>query len=203
MPFWTAHKLCVYHSHIPKTGGTSISHWATQAGFDLNGISGWEKPCSLQHRSLDVPSLSQDMEQHMPVACFAVVRNPIDRLVSHWCGRHSQRENHSDSNDFHHFCTQVFLNEASNPFIYDNHIRPQVDFVDDRFELFAFGEWDRLQSFLNDLTFEHGVANVFPAFPSTKHNAGRTKFQPLQDTVDLILKNRRADYELWNMVKDA
>jgi len=203
MPFWVAHNVCVYHSHIPKTGGTTMARWATQAGFQVKGISGEQRPCSLQHRSLEVCSLENDFETYLPVNFIAVIRHPVDRLLSHWCWRHQQQPLHSDSSDFHLFCTQVLKNDRANPYQLDNHIRPQVDFVDDRFDLFAFGDWTALHEHLNQVTFDAGSPIVLPDFPTTRHNSGRAKFQPLQKTVDLILENRRADYELWNMVKDA
>lgn len=180
-----------------------MARWATQAGFEVIGVSGEEKPCSKQHRHLEVYSLQYDFESYMPVAHIAVVRHPVDRLVSHWCWRHQQRPLHSDASDFHHFCMKVFEADNQNPYQYDNHIRAQVDFVDDRFELFSFGAWDKLRTYLNQVTYDAGSPIQFAEFPVTKHNAGRAKFLPHRETIDLIMANRRADYELWNMVKDA
>ena len=66
-----------------------MAQWATQAGFEVKGISAEQKPCSLQHRSLEVYSLEYDFETYLPVNFIAVIRHPVDRLVSHWCCRNT------------------------------------------------------------------------------------------------------------------
>ena len=68
-----SHKHRLIFTHIPKNAGTSIRQWLVQHVPDAR-----EMPRTLKH---DTP---HHVHGHSDYTYFAVVRNPYDRLLSHY-----------------------------------------------------------------------------------------------------------------------
>ena len=120
-------KLKILFVHIPKTGGGSVEEFFRMNKFKLDLLH--KRPpsylrCSPQH-------MHREMLEDLLVlsefdVIFAIVRNPVDRLLSEykWSIRHSWAENGID-----HFYRLARAAYFENPFVLDNHIRPQNEFL--------------------------------------------------------------------------
>lgn len=68
--------------HIPKNGGTSVSHWLRE---NLGGEKGTKKHSGMMH-------LAEEWPDVVNPTTFAIIRNPWDRMISlyHFQGRKLQ-----------------------------------------------------------------------------------------------------------------
>lgn len=130
--------------HIPKTGGTSIERAFTGAGWDTAyrdgrvGPTSWNsiRKCTPQHMHREMLEANFRIERFDGV--FAVVRDPLARFKSEYLWRHRNDEFTIDGRSVEEWTTKVFKRYTKNPFLFDNHLRPQVDFILDRAEVFRF-----------------------------------------------------------------
>lgn len=125
--------------HIPKTGGTTINHWLGSVSTRL-------------FYSGSPPSAFKVTPQHLPLGDFrvlfpddwfkwkfAIVRNPYDRMESEYF--YLTHNFHKRTGRRPHFSTWVVNNLDNlgrNPFLHDNHLRPQIDFLDQDVRVFRF-----------------------------------------------------------------
>lgn len=145
MPSLTLPDRLIWFAHCPKAGGTSVEqfmvsqwgeavghlHWGWDLWWRRGGWRVADPPNSPQHLVWDDACARLD---RVPDAVFAVVRDPAARMASEhrwqrrgrrgtWVGRAVARLPFS-------FWLRVMLAMARrNPFAFDNHLRPQADFV--------------------------------------------------------------------------
>lgn len=132
MPVFHKDGKTVLFVHIPKAGGTFIEALFKRSGYEIEflahgknrGYLNTVMHISPQHLHLDVLKTVFDFPKFDFI--FTVVRNPIDRFTSEFKMRNKQGG--VSINDW----AELALNShAKNPASFDNHIRPQSDFVDD------------------------------------------------------------------------
>lgn len=134
MPVFKNGSTTVLFLHIPKTGGSSIERAFRAAGFSMFLHDGGTKPmslnnvmhCSPQHWHGEI--LRQIFRFDAFDYIFTVVRNPVDRIKSEFCFRHRKHKAELQSR-FDGWIANTFSRYQSNPFVLDNHIRPQTEFV--------------------------------------------------------------------------
>jgi len=136
VPFFRAPEKLVYFAHVPKCAGSAVEHYLRQrfGGLGFADEHFFSLPNSLQW--------SRSSAQHVPVsildrlfpsgffdASFAVVRHPVDRLVSefHYLRDHLLRIDPSES--FSSWLSQIDGALATTPWLYDNHLRPMTEMV--------------------------------------------------------------------------
>jgi hypothetical protein len=118
--------------HIPKCGGSSVVETFRTAGYETE----------LEIRGKPIRSFMRTTPQHLTCSdlrsmvrfdqiekVFAVVRHPVDRLLSEyrWTHRETEPSNLPDVNDW----LQENLAIAADDITYqDNHFRPMVNFFD-------------------------------------------------------------------------
>ena len=152
MPSLDLPHCLIWFAHCPKAGGTSVEklmvdtwgdrvgnlHW----GWDLwwkNG--GWrlaDPPNSPQHL---VWSDALKVLPDPPDAVFAVVRDPADRLVSEYLWQRQARRGTRAGKALAHlpfsFWLRLMLKTAArHPRAFDNHLRPQGDFIPEHARVF-------------------------------------------------------------------
>ncbi len=132
MPLFVHADRAVLYVHIPKTGGTSVESLFTRNGFKADYLD-TGGPGSLNRLRLCPP-------QHMHAeplqailrlaACayvFATVRHPLARLVSEY--RMRMRGRGGERIPLPDWFDDALRRYGRNPYVYENHLRPQADFI--------------------------------------------------------------------------
>ena len=124
-----------YFCHVPKCAGTSVEYLLeqefgellllTRSHFSLPAERRWSRT-SPQHIAYE------DLRQLFPVkrlaSSFAIVRDPLARLISAY--KHAWRHRElAQGTSLERWFDDYLLLRQSYPYAYDNHLRPQVDFL--------------------------------------------------------------------------
>jgi hypothetical protein len=119
--------------HVPKAGGSALervfatSGWKThyrdpkEAGPSVNKL----RRCSPQHMHRTMLETLFRMERFDGV--FMTVREPFARFRSEYAMR-NQSAVTADPEHVDEWAERAFLRYAENPFVFDNHLRPQSEF---------------------------------------------------------------------------
>lgn len=131
MPVLAKNSQQLLFVHIPKCAGTEVEsrllpHCDSVLLFSKAKARG--VPCDAQHFHSEL--LSWVIPDVASMKSFAVVRHPLSRIVSEHVYRNRLRRNRGAkpmafSNDVRHY----FFEYRFDRHIYDNHIRPQVEFL--------------------------------------------------------------------------
>ncbi len=154
----------VYYAHVPKCGGSSVEDYLRDRfgplGFlnkqftTLPAAQRWSAT-SPQH--IDWASLGQMFPPDYFAAAFAVVRHPLARIISAYQFQVQVEKAVSPDLPFADWLREQakFLHE--NPFLADNHLRPQGDFIGDDCTIFhlEYG-LDAIIPYLDRLAGNHG-----------------------------------------------
>jgi hypothetical protein len=131
MPIFRLGTKNVLFLHIPKAGGTSIEEMLSEHSSESMRMkyNTLKLPCVPQHfhGTLISTLFAADFFDYS----FCVPRNPYWRLLSEYNYRMGHRPfpwRHLPSPSFSHWVTRTFARYRHNPYIYSNHIRPQVEF---------------------------------------------------------------------------
>jgi hypothetical protein len=140
MPLFTKEGLSVLFLHIPKSGGTSVNAAFQNQGFRAHylqdKIDQWHtgRTISPQHYHFDIIRQIIDISQIS--FCFALIRDPLSRLVSEF--KHQRSAGIAKDDNFVEWYDRIKKIKETNPSCFDNHLRPQVDFVHSSINLYAF-----------------------------------------------------------------
>ena len=131
MPLFTKADRSALYIHVPKTGGTSIEQFFIANGFaadylDTGGTKSLNpfRRCPPQHMHAE-----QLLAILRPARCgyiFATVREPLGRVISEYRMR---ARGHAEFPRLPAWLDQSLKRYADEPFILDNHLRPQVQFM--------------------------------------------------------------------------
>lgn len=130
MPVFRKENLSILYIHIPKTGGTSIELFFEENGFKADFIDrGGESSllsvlrCSPQHFHAEILERIFNLRAFNLV--FMTVRNPISRMRSEYRMRSHGVADFTPLNDW---VLATLRRYPCNPYVLDNHIRPQHEF---------------------------------------------------------------------------
>lgn len=181
--------------HIPKSAGTSIEkHFLTDEWF-CKLIDTGIKPsinhiarCSPQHMHMTMLEMIINFDK---LDCnFTIVRNPASRLISEYNWRRKYFKLESSINDFVHNTLDFYSKDS---FVFDNHIRPQIEFI--RQDTKVFKIEDGLHRVVSWLDTKHGVkrsSNNIPYEQSSKTADGDN------NTInELTYESRKRIYEFY------
>jgi hypothetical protein len=206
--------------HIPKTGGSAVSSYLRAKGqvalYSRESV-GWSKSTpqhmeAATHRVL----LPEGFADHS----FAILRDPLDRLLSEYRYRATRRHDAGDLPDsiapgdeltvefdwgeefrgtFDEWVKKVFLGAMKDAYLCDNHIRPQTDFVDQKAKIFLFE--DGLERVLQwiDLVTDTQRASV----NLDRNGSSKFSIEMRDDTRRMISVFYRKDYEFIKKFKAA
>lgn len=152
MPSLTLDDRLIWFAHVPKAGGTSVekamvARWGDRVGHLHWGWDRWwrnggwrvaDPPNSPQHL---IWADAQRTLPHPPDAVFAVVRDPVARMVSEYRYQRCHRRGTWAGRALTHLPFSLWLRlmlamARENPHCFDNHFRPQSDFVPKGAEVF-------------------------------------------------------------------
>jgi sulfotransferase famil protein len=170
MPVMVKGRRSVLFVHIPKTGGTTVERLFSSAGWTthLRRTRRTDPElfellrCSPQHLHAEVLRDLFKLRQFDVV--FSVVRDPVDRFRSEFAHRHSGQldSTQADADTVSAWADQAFARWERNPYILDNHLRPQTEFLVPRSRTYRFE--DGLGAMVTDLNdrFDLGLPRKIP-----------------------------------------
>ncbi|MDP4546876.1 sulfotransferase family 2 domain-containing protein [Marinobacter sp. MDS2] len=131
MPVFSKGKVNILFLHIPKSAGSTIEKIADDFGweesFSIRGKSLKEiRYCKASLQHLHVQPLESILEFEQFDSIFTVVRNPFSRFKSEYYWQRTQGITELSVDDW---VSDTFEKYLGNSYIYDNHIRPQVEFI--------------------------------------------------------------------------
>lgn len=191
MPSLALSDRLIWFAHCPKAGGTSVeqvmvARWGEavghlQWGWDLWWQKGgWrvaDPPNSPQHL---VWADAQAQLPHTPDAVFALVRDPADRIASeHRWQREGRRGTWAGKTLAHlpfSFWLRVMLAVVRrNPHAFDNHLRPQNDFIPEGAVVFRLEDGlDKAIHWLVEITGDPDVPRSIPRAIATQRQTELT-----------------------------
>jgi len=140
LPIFSKDGVYVLYIHVPKTGGTAIEDLFARNGFRTDYLARGDTPvlnavyrCAPQH--LHATQLEAIFNLPRFHYSFVTVRNPYARLISTFRMHHAEPKRPVKFNDW---AVKTLARFAGDPFIFHNHIRPQVDFLLPGAEIFKF-----------------------------------------------------------------
>ena len=145
MPIYTKKNESILFIHIPKCGGSSFSDFLLRNKYEeslsvrgkaLKDIDFWKS--SPQHLHRDILKKLLNFEKFDKI--LTIVREPFERLKSeyYWLlnsGVINKKENIPEK-----WFDDLKENYHSNKYIYDNHIRPQNEFILNESKIFKLEE---------------------------------------------------------------
>lgn len=134
MPIFRFGSKSVLFIHVPKTGGSSIEQslriMGCKCAFLYSSALGYAK-CTPQHMHREI--IEAFIPENFCDFTFSVVRNPWSRLLSEY----KMRKDNAGL-QFREWVEITFDRYQKNPYVYDNHIRPQIDFITKSTKVFKF-----------------------------------------------------------------
>ena len=193
MPVYKKDNNVILHIHIPKTGGTSVESYFRFNGYSVsfNGRRKGNK-CTLQHFEKE-----QIEKVIMPkFNCnytFICVRHPFDRAISE-CKWKNIKEK-----DANIWLKNQLLLLKDDPYCWDNHFRPQVDFITHCIENIFF--FEKMYFMVDFLRNKFNLQGEFP-HKSIGRNKRIKKTHFDDDTKELILDTYMDDFNEFGYNKD-
>jgi len=136
MPVFMKDGKNILFIHIPKAAGSSMESIFRKSGYFMGYHDhGHKMPNSMNHLRRCSPQHmhAEMLEGHFVIdrfdLIFTVVRNPYDRIRSEYVMRYGYLTNRESLISFSNWITNTFEKYRQNPYIYDNHIRPQSEFI--------------------------------------------------------------------------
>lgn len=140
MPLLTYSGKTLYYAHCPKAGGTSVEEFLSQyAPLSFHDRRWFKRWTTGQVAKTDIPNSPQHLtwrdfqalHKADPDEVFAVVRDPMDRIISEF---YFQCKHRPAIRWIARFGFSVWLRamlraQRSNAYLADNHIRPQTEFA--------------------------------------------------------------------------
>ena len=187
MPLYRHEAKVIFFAHIPKTGGTSIEKSLKKAGAAEALKFKKKRPYSkstLQHMHASV--YLEAVGDRFADYSFTVVRNPFDRFASEYKMKVLDAGEKTDVYEWAKINLERFFEY---PYTRDNHIRPQVDFVSRRLEVFRFE--NGLDKVIGEACSQLGLDT-----PEILHEKkGSRGLLPVkQETLDLISSFYKKDF---------
>jgi hypothetical protein len=174
MPLLLSTDRSVLFVHIPKTGGSTIERLFVKSGYTMHlretrrgGSPALPfRRCSPQH--LQASLLQEMFAVGRFDLVFLMTRDPISRFRSEYAMRHRQ-DPRTDSASVEEWADRAFERYARNPYMLDNHLRPQHEFELPNTEVYRLEDgMDAMVKDLND-RFGLGLSTEIPhALNSTR-----------------------------------
>ena len=215
MPIFRTNNKDILFIHIPKTGGTSVENFFKANSFAvlfyddagnktqyLNSLNNLTK-CSPQHMHGDLFKAYFDLSKFSSI--FMMVRHPVERIVSeyNWRMRIAKIEK-TKNTEINTWINEALQAYSSNPYIYDNHLRPQWHFLLDNCKVFKLedkmnAEWVESIEKHCDIKFQIREVGIFFSSGLPTKDIG---MKLSKETFDLICKFYEKDFEIFKYEKN-
>lgn len=201
MPIVRAGSKIIYFAHVPKCAGSSVVQYFEDR-FGALGLHDhyfhfmtekerWSRT-SPQHVNTEV------LYRMFPASFFdhsvAVVRHPVSRMVSAYHFQIEVEKKLTLKTSFGEWLEGIASELKSDPFIYDNHVRPMDDIVPDGAEIFPLEQG--LPPLINWLDQVSGNTDGPREIPRVNERGTKSgKITPTAEEVDLVAKIYARDFQ--------
>lgn len=204
MPAYLIEGQVVYFSHIPKCGGTSVETALRAAGpeilNDRRFLAEDHHPTSCSAQHFHAALVDRLCDRAFFSYRFAVVRDPVARMISEFRHRMDIRPRSrartmagiegEEPDDFDDWVTFAFEGYARSRYIFDNHVRPQSEFVTEDTEIFRLE--DGMEKVFARLSAVLGQTVIAPA--TRKQVSTKRAVSPSTATLSRIHDFYASDY---------
>lgn len=196
MPVFRKDSKKILFVHIPKTGGSSIEAMMKRSGWEC-GFHRVQPPGFLkitpQHYHGELLQTIFDINKFD--FCFSVVRDPVSRFISEYKYRNKHKYNSQLTTqiDINKWAKGVFKKYQKNKSIFDNHLRPQSEFVFPECYIIPFERLADTHQILCDITQEKLVS-----LPHLKKFTFDEKIELNEETNSMLRKIYHEDFNLWD-----
>lgn len=198
MPIFSKSDVDILFIHIPKAAGTTVEEVFCNHFFSMSYRRGGkfgpviafdrQNKCSPQHMHADL--LEKHFHHRRFAETFCVVRHPLDRFISEFKFRFDTHD--IAKAGLNGFAEQVLAEYPDNPFLLDNHIRPQTEFIWRECKVF------KLEDGLDKMFAQLSATLAEPLLPSGKRFmlSKHIETEPLSArNRDRIIEFYRQDFE--------
>ena len=214
MPIFRTINKDILFVHIPKAGGTSVEKFFHANQFAvlfidnagtknqyMNSLNNLTK-CSPQHMHGDLLKSYFDLSKFSSI--FMMVRHPLDRIVSEYNFRMKiAKVEKKKSVEINTWINETIQAYSSDPYIHDNHLRPQWHFLLDNCKIFKLedsmnSKWvESVEKYCN-IKFSIREVKVFfsSGLPTSDISSKLSRA-----TSDLIYKFYEKDFEVFKYQK--
>lgn len=202
MPVLTRDDKRVLFVHVPKTGGTTVERLFKRSGYAMHLRTTMRTHpelfptlrCSFQH--LHAALLRELLDVDAFDLVFLLVRDPVARFRSEYVMR-NHKALRTDPASVEEWGLRTLDAYRADPFIRDNHLRPQVEFLLDGARVFRLE--DGMEAVVDRLNTEHGLG-LGAEIPHAMHGAKRSGVSSSEVRISPRLEERlrevyAADYE--------
>ena len=192
MPIFTKADKKISFIHIPKAAGSSVERYFTESGWEMDYYKSCADPNvpGLHHLTYEgLRGLVPDLDDF---PSFCIVRNPYKRMVSEW--RWQRTRMRTTKIDFNDFVRRVQVSLKNSKTYWDNHWRPQSDFVTD--QITRVIRIEKLNKSFAEFSDEHelGFTEPIPRFGRSRFGSfPRLKIK--EGTLQKVFEIYRDDFE--------
>lgn len=196
MPVFLKEDHKVLYVHVPKTGGTTIERAFKDAGWTVllretsNTHPRLHKLRTTSPQHYQASLLAETLHLDKFTFTFMTTREPLSRFRSEYLMRNHESptltEEAVDS-----WAERTFERYAANPYVYDNHIRPQSEFVLDSALVYQLEDGlDSLLSELNTRIADAGLPTTADRrLTSAKRAGARSEDVPISASLEARLRD--------------
>jgi Sulfotransferase family len=197
MPIFRKDGKNILFIHIPKTGGSTIEQVFKDSGYREDFRDGKMGAGTINHLRRSTPQhmhgsvLRQTFQLGRFDLIFMIVREPLARFRSEYLWRNRHTEVSLDPTAIERWGYAAFDDYARNPYIHDNHLRPQIEFHVPGALVYYFE--DGLDEVVRRLNADHGLG-VNPVVPRVRTAEGTTGASSGDVTITPRLERRIREF---------
>jgi len=206
MPLFYKENKVILFIHIPRAGGMSIEDLFLQNYWNPNLlhyhskgiISGPYLNCTPQHIHADILNNIIKKDVIKDIDSFTIVRNPIERFKSEINFQLAEKRYSNTSYDV---IVDVLIDAyKKNNFAFDNHLRPQHEFIVENTKIFKFENCIHdIRNILNkEFNLELKMKEVFQNELSNKSGVRTTDIELSNESLYKIQELYMKDFEIFN-----
>lgn len=204
MPLFRSAGRLIHFAHVPKCAGTAVESYLRDRFGPLAFMDYGYLRCppaerwtasSPQH--VDAAAFARLFPPGFIDASFAVVRNPVERLVSVWHFQSEKERATPVATSFSEWLEDIGDRLQEDRFALDNHLRPMVDMIPPDSRIFRLEEGlGGLVSWLDELTGStDGPREITPSNRrADRFSALRRRITPGPADLEVIARIYAADF---------
>jgi len=151
MPLLKYNNRNLFFVHIPKTGGSSLylSGNTVKPGVsaELFATSG-SSPCTPQHYHIKL--LNEKFPSYKKNNPFTIIRDPWSRTCSEYAWQLCRENLPISWNQFESWLNAMLERYSIDPYIADNHIRPQCHFTNNTVKIFTQNKYSQCEEYVKN-----------------------------------------------------